>query len=238
MSRHTASPTGDYKVFSERVLEAARVHGWVMEPEALRILAGAGVPVPRFEWARSKAQALEAAAAIGYPVAAKVVSPQVMHKSDVGGVQPGITDASILAQVYDRFSGLPGFDGLVVAEMLAGRELIVGSKTDFQFGPVILLGIGGTAVEIYKDTVTRMAPLKPRDVESMVACLRGSRLLTGHRGFAAVNIPKLTKLMLAFSEFVIDLGERIDSIDLNPVFCSPEGCTVADARMVLATMEK
>ena len=216
------------------IIAAARTHGWVLEPEALRLLGAARVPVPRFAWAKSEAHALEAAAGIGYPVVAKVVSPKVMHKSDVQGVQPGIPDAEDLTNVYDRFSRLPGFEGVVVAEMLSGRELIVGAKIDFQFGPVILLGIGGTAVEIYNDTVTRMAPLKARDVESMLACLRGNRLLTGYRGFAAVNIPKLTEMMLAFSDLVMELGDRIDSIDLNPVFCSPERCTVADARIVLA----
>ena len=220
------------------VIAAARKHGWVLEPEALRLLGAAGVPGPKFAWAKSKTDALAAAAGIGYPVAAKVVSPQVMHKSDVQGVQPGVPDAESLATVYDRFSRLPGFEGVVVAEMLSGRELIVGAKIDYQFGPVILLGIGGTAVEIYQDTVTRMAPLKPRDIESMLSCLRGSRLLTGHRGFAAVNIPKLTAMMLAFSDLVMELADRIDSIDLNPVFCSPERCTVADARIILAHISK
>lgn len=216
------------------IIAAARTDGWVLEPEALRLLGAAGVPAPRFVWAKSKPHALAAAAGIGYPVVAKVVSPKVMHKSDVQGVKPGILDAQDLTDVYNRFSRLPGFDGVVVAEMLSGRELIVGAKIDFQFGPVILLGIGGTAVEIYDDTVTRMAPLKARDVESMLACLRGSRLLTGYRGFAAVNVPQLTEMMLAFSDLVMALGDRIDSIDLNPVFCSPERCTVADARILLA----
>ena len=217
------------------IIAAARTDGWVLEPEALRLLGAARVPVPRFAWAKSEAHALEAAAGIGYPVVAKVVSPKVMHKSDVQGVQPGILDAEDLTNVYDRFSRLPGFEGVVVAEMLSGRELIVGAKVDFQFGPVILLGIGGTAVEIYNDTATRMAPLKVRDVESMLACLRGNRLLTGYRGFAAVNIPKLAEMMLTFSDLVMELGDRIDSIDLNPVFCSPERCTVADARILLAS---
>jgi hypothetical protein len=220
------------------IIAAARTEGWVLEPEALRLLGAVRVPVPRFVWVKSETHALEAAAGIGYPVVAKVVSPKVMHKSDVQGVQPGILDAEDLTNVYDRFSRLPGFEGVVVAEMLAGRELIVGAKIDFQFGPVILLGIGGTAVEIYNDTVTRMAPLKARDVESMLACLRGNRLLTGYRGFAAVNIPKLIEMMLAFSDLVMELGDRIDSIDLNPVFCSPERCTVADARIVLASNAK
>jgi hypothetical protein len=217
------------------IIAAARKDGWVLEPETLRLLGASGVPVPRYAWARSETQTLEAADRIGYPVVAKVVSPKIMHKSDVQGVQPGIPDAEGLTKAYDRFRRLPGFEGVLVAEMLSGHELIVGAKVDFQFGPVILLGIGGTAVEIYKDTLTRMAPLKAHDVESMLACLRGSRLLTGHRGFAAVNIPKLTEMMLAFSDVVMGLADRIDSIDLNPVFCSPERCTVADARILLAS---
>ena len=219
---------------AEKIMAAARTHGWVLEPEALRLLETAGVPVPRFAWARSKAIALEAAAGIGYPVVAKVVSPQIMHKSDVEGVQPGIADGESLAQVYERFSRLPGFEGTVVAEMLSGHELIVGAKVDFQFGPVILLGVGGTAVEIYKDTTTRMAPLQASDVPSMLGCLKGSRLFTGHRGAAAVNLAQLTDMALRFSDLVMALGDRIDSIDLNPVFCSQERCVVADARIALA----
>jgi hypothetical protein len=216
------------------VLEAARPHGWVLEPEALRLLGMAGVPVPRFAWARSLSDARAAAAEIGYPVAAKVVSPQILHKSDVKGVQPGIADSRGLTDAYERFRRLPGFEGAIVAEMLTGHELIIGAKHDFQFGPVILLGIGGTAVEIYQDTATRMAPLKVSDVRSMLTCLRGSRLLAGHRGVAAVNLPKLTETVLRFSQLVMALGDRIDSIDLNPVFCSAEHCVVADARIVLA----
>jgi len=216
------------------IIEAARPHGWVLEPEALRLLGMAGVRVPRFTWARSLPDALAAAAEIGYPVAAKVVSPQILHKSDVKGVQPGIADSRYLTDAYERFSRLPGFEGVIVAEMLSGHELIVGAKLDFQFGPVVLLGIGGTAVEIYKDTATRMAPLKASDVQSMLTCLRGSRLLTGYRGAPAVNRSKLIETVLGFSELVMALGDRIDSIDLNPVFCSSEHCVVADARIVLA----
>jgi len=216
------------------IIEAARKDGWVLEPDAFRLLQSAGVPVPRFAWGRSRPEAFAAAETIGYPVVAKVVSPQILHKSEVQGVAPGIPNAERLAEIYDRFSRLPGFEGMVVAEMLSGHELILGAKNDFQFGPVILLGIGGTAVEIYKDTVTRMAPLKARDVQAMLGCLRGHRLLTGHRGVAGVNVPKLTEMMLRFADLVMALGDRIDSIDLNPVFCSPERCMVADARIILA----
>ncbi len=215
------------------IIAAGRADGWVLEPEALRLLAAAGVPVPRFAWAKTAEAAAAAAASIGYPVVVKVVSAQIVHKSEVRGVAPGIAAAGELAAAWERFSRLPGFAGVLVAEMLAGHELIVGAKLDFQFGPVILMGIGGTAVEVYKDTVTRMAPLTARDVPAMLGCLRGSRLLTGHRGGEAVNVAKLTELVLAFSALVIDLDERIDSIDLNPVFCSSERCVVADARILL-----
>jgi succinyl-CoA synthetase beta subunit len=217
------------------IIEAARPRGWVLEPEALRLLETAGVPVPRFAWAKSPAEAAEAAASIGYPVAAKVVSPQILHKSDVKGVQAGVADSGSLMDAYEHFSRLPGCEGVLVAEMLSGHELIVGAKNDYQFGPVVLLGIGGTAVEVYQDTTTRMAPLKASDVQSMLACLRGGRLLTGHRGAAAVNLTQLTKTVLRFSDLVMALGDRIDSIDLNPVFCSSERCVVADARIMLAT---
>jgi hypothetical protein len=216
------------------IIEASRPRGWVLEPEALRLLETAGMPVPRFAWATACAEALEAAAGIGYPVVAKVVSPQILHKSDVKGVQAGIANRGGLADAYERFSRLPGFQGVVVAEMLTGHELIIGAKRDFQFGPVVLLGIGGTAVEVYQDTATRMAPLKASDVPSMLACLRGGRLLTGHRGAAAVNLIQLTETVLRFSDWVMALGDRIDSIDLNPVFCSSERCVVADARIMLA----
>jgi hypothetical protein len=216
------------------ILDNARPNGWVMEPEALRLLQGAGVDVPRFAWARSQAEALQAAAAIGFPVVAKVVSPRVLHKSDVGGVATGIADEAGLGQAFERMSRLPGFEGVVVAEQLSGCELIVGAKNDFQFGPVVLLGIGGTGVEIYKDTVTRLAPLRERDVGAMLACLRGARLLTGHRGKPGVDIAKLAELMLKFSELVMRIADRIDSIDLNPVFGTAERCVAADARIVLA----
>ncbi len=215
------------------ILDNARPDGWVMEPEALRLLQGAGVEVARFTWARSQAEALQAAAAIGYPVVAKVVSPSIVHKSDVGGVATGIADEAGLALAFDRLSRLPGFEGIVVAEQLSGSEFIVGAKNDFQFGPVVLLGIGGTGVEIYKDTVTRLAPLKERDVGSMLACLRGGRLLTGYRGTPGVDTAKLTELMLNFSELVVRIADRIDSIDLNPVFGTAERCVVADARIIL-----
>ncbi len=218
----------------EQLWERARADGWIPEPEALRLLEAAGVPVVRHGFARSLEEAQAAARRIGFPVVAKVVSPAILHKSDVGGVETAVADPAGLSAAWTRLSRLEGFTGALIAERLAGLELIFGAKIDAQFGPVILFGLGGTAVEIYRDVVTRLAPLRERDVASMVCCLRGARLLTGFRGCAAVSLPKLTAALLAFSRLVMEIAERIEAIDLNPVFCTAERCVVADARILPA----
>jgi acyl-CoA synthetase (NDP forming) len=123
---------------------------------------------------------------------------------------------------------------MLVENMASGVEVIVGAKRDYQFGTIILLGIGGTAVEIYRDTAIRMAPLSERDVRGMVNNLKARALLEGYRGSEAVNMAALVDMMLAFSDLAMTLGDRFESIDLNPVMCSGQDCIVADARIVLA----
>jgi hypothetical protein len=215
------------------ILDNARDAGWILEPDAKRLLSLAGLGVPDFALAATASEALAAARRIGYPVAAKVVSAQIIHKSEAGGVAVGVPDASHLTGIFEKFSGLEGFAGLLVEEMLPGCELIVGAKVDFQFGPVILLGIGGTGVEIYQDTSIRMAPITEKDVQAMLATLKGAKLLHGYRGSEPVSVPGLVRLMLTFSGLVMDLEEDIASIDLNPVKCTGSRCVVADARIML-----
>jgi succinyl-CoA synthetase beta subunit len=219
----------------KEILATSRAAGWVLEPRAKELLAAAGMPVPRFTWAKDMEAAIRFANTIGYPVVAKVVSPAILHKSDAGGVSVGIKDDSGLRAAYKRFEALEGFAGVLVEEMVDGLELIVGAKVDYQFGPVILLGIGGTSVEIYNDTRIRMAPLAPRDVEAMVHGLRAHQLLEGFRGTAPINTQALTAMLMAFSGLVMASEAEIESIDLNPVKCSAERCIVADARIMLAT---
>jgi len=215
------------------IISAARQAGWVMEPEAKRLLAMAGLEVPRFKWAKTLEEALRSAHEIGYPVVGKVVSSHVVHKSDQGGVVVNIDSDKTLESTYQRFSAVDHFAGMLVEEMVSGVELIVGAKTDYQFGPVILLGMGGTGVEIYKDGVLRMAPLQEQDVSSMVKNLKARPLLEGYRGSEPVDMGELTRMMLAFSELVMELEEAVESIDLNPVMCSSKSCTIADARIML-----
>ncbi len=208
-------------------------YGWILEPDAKEILRLSGMDVPRFVNAQSFAEAVDFGREHGFPVAAKVVSPKIMHKSDAGGVAVGIDNENMLQSVFERFRGMDGFSGMHVEQMVSGVELIAGAKIDRQFGPVILLGMGGTGVELYKDTAIRMAPLKINDVISMVKSIKAHPLLEGYRGKKPVAMEELQRVMISFSELVMDMHPYIDSIDLNPLFCSPEKCVVGDARIVL-----
>ena len=216
-----------------RIVEAARARGWVLEPDAKRLFRLAGFDVPHFTVARTPEEADRFAREIGYPVVAKVVSPRILHKSDVGGVAMGIADAGHLEEVFRRFQGMEGFVGMMVEEIISGVELILGAKIDFQFGPMILLGMGGTGVEIYQDIALRMAPLSGKDVHAMIGGLKARRLLEGYRGAEKVDREKLTETILAFSSVVMDLQGRIESVDINPLLCSARRCVVADARIIL-----
>lgn len=218
----------------EDILASGKEWGWVLEPEAKRLLGMAGISIPDFTWATTPEEALTFAHERGYPVVAKVVSPNVLHKSDVGGVQKGITTDGALIDAFERMRGLDGFAGLLVEKVITGIELFVGAKVDYQFGPVILLGLGGTAVEIYRDTVLRMAPLTEGDVRSMVRQLKGRALLEGFRGSQPIDLVKLAHMMVSFSDLVMAMGDEVASVDLNPVMCAADHCVVVDARIMLS----
>ena len=217
----------------EEILSASKKSGWVLEPQAKHLFSLAGIEVPRYVWVHRIDDAIPFAEEIGYPVVAKIVSPEVVHKSEHNGVAVGIKGGKELKETFKRFSQLAGFDGVLVEEMLSGIELIIGAKVDLQFGPVVLFGIGGIWVEIYRDVILRMAPLQPKDVDSMVKCLKGHRILEGYRGADPVNLQELKRLLVTFSNLVMDLEKYMESIDLNPVICSSTRCVVADARIML-----
>jgi succinyl-CoA synthetase beta subunit len=216
------------------LLDRSRTAGWVMEPQAKALLRDAGLTVPAFACADTADAAAAVAAKIGYPVAAKVVSAKIVHKSDVGGVALDLKDESALREAFGRFSTMDGFSGMLVEQMVTGVEMIIGAKVDHQFGPVVLLGIGGTGVEIYQDVAIRMAPLTDQDAASMMKTLVGRRLLEGFRGGAPIDRMALAKTLVVFSELAMAAADWIESIDLNPVMCTAEACVIADARMMLA----
>lgn len=218
----------------DRLLRQARTTGWVMEPAAKRILQAHRIPTTRWAWAHTLDEALQSAGEIGYPLVAKIVSPEVVHKSDVGGVIVGVENADGLRRAWDKLSGLAAFDGVLLDQMVEGVELIVGAKQDAQFGTVVLVGIGGTSVEVYQDVAIRMAPMRENDAHDALDALRGRKLLEGHRGAPAADRPTLVRLLVDFSAMAWELREMIESIDLNPVLCGPSSSIVADARFILA----
>ncbi len=211
--------------------------GWILEPEAKRLLSLSGIDVPEFEWARNAKNALQFAKKIGYPVVAKIVSPKVLHKTESRGVVLGVQDAAELGETFERFRTVEGFAGMLIEEMVNGVEVIVGAKSDYQFGPVVLMGLGGTGVEIYRDTALRMAPLVRDDVVSMIDSLKAHELLYGYRGSDPINLEELTRTILAFSDLIMDMEEYFESVDLNPVMCSSDRCVVADAWIILKTRQ-
>lgn len=216
-----------------QIIEASRKYGWVLESDAKQIFSLLGFAVPRFTVAKSLDDALQFANKIGYPVVAKIVSPLILHKSDVGGVIVGIANDKAMAEAFQHLNSMNGFVGILVDEMISGIELIVGAKIDFQFGPMVLVGIGGTSVEIYRDVILKMAPLSRQDGLIMIRSLKGYKLLDGYRGAEPVDIERLTDILVNFSTLVMAWKDEIESIDINPLLCSAGQCVVADARIIL-----
>jgi succinyl-CoA synthetase beta subunit len=215
------------------ILNASRVDGWVMEPHAKELLRTYGLPTTRYFWAKSLDASFQGAKEVGYPLVAKVVSPDVLHKSDVGGVVVGVEDSRELEEVYHRMSGLKGFQGVLLDEMVQGVEMIVGAKEDPQFGTVVVVGIGGTSVEVYKDVSIRMAPTSFAEAMDAIGSIKGRKLLEGYRGKEPTNREKLAELIVSFSKMAFEFREEVESIDLNPVLCNRERAVIADARFVL-----
>lgn len=218
---------------SKSILENSRARGWVLEPDAKNIMKQAGIAVPQSLLTASVKEAQAFLEKTDIPVVIKAVSAQIMHKTEYNAVVTHVRQKDHLAQEMDRLLKLPGCKSVLVEQMVDGVELIVGAKNDYQFGPVIVLGTGGTAVEIYNDTAIRMAPLKPNDVFSMVDSLTAKQIILGFRGGAGVNLEILTDLMVQFSHLVMEMEDLFESVDLNPVICSEDHCTVADARIIL-----
>lgn len=217
----------------KQIIETSQGRGWVMEPQAKQIMAGQGFDIPDFVMTDSFQVAKAFLKKSPGPVVIKAVSEKILHKTEFDAVVTGIYDEKILEQEMNRLKNLDGCEQILVEEMVQGLEIIIGAKNDFQFGPVIVLGLGGTSVEIYKDTAIRMAPVTPGDVVSMVDSLTAKKLFKGYRKKPGVNMERLTRLVVDFSILIMDLEDKFQSIDLNPVICTRESCVIADARIML-----
>ena len=216
------------------ILKDSKSRGWVLEHHAKQIMGEAGLPLaPSVVTTEVKGAKAFFASLGGRAVVAKAISPGILHKSEHGAVVVGIKDETELEFAMAKLLALPDVLGILVEEMVEGLEVMVGSKNDQQFGPVVLLGLGGTAVEVYNDTAIRLAPMAPKAVVSMVDSLTAAPLFRGFRGAHGVNMEALARLVVDFSHLVMELEPWYESIDLNPVICGPKACTIADARIML-----
>ena len=211
---------------------------FLMEHESKKLLEDAGIATTGREIAKSQDEAVELAKKIGFPVVLKVLSPDIIHKSDVGGVKLGLTSEDEVKSGYDELivnakKVSENITGIGVQSMAApGVEIIIGMTKDPQFGPALMFGLGGVFVEILKDVSFRIVPIEARDADEMIREIKGYPMLEGYRGSPPADISKIQELLLSMSKFVSDHPE-IDEIDLNPVFAYPDSVLVADARVII-----
>jgi acetyltransferase len=211
-------------------------------PETGELLQAYGIPMVRGLPARTQEEAVQAAQEIGFPVVMKVISKEISHKSDVGGVQLNLRSSEgvrgayedMLARLRRNFPGAK-IEGMLIQPMITGgRELIVGGRQDEQFGPVVLVGWGGIFVEIFGEFSVRVAPISRREAKEMIEELRGAAILRGLRGDKPSDMEAVAEVLLRISQLLTDFPE-IQEIDLNPlrVFAVPEGCLALDGRVIL-----
>ena len=232
----TGEPHGGIPVaeFREILAQARRENRtYLMEHECKELLEGMGIKTTGYLVAGSEDEAAEMAHSVGYPVALKIVSPDVVHKSDSGGVRLNLNNPDEVRAAYSDIVGLYRYQhivGVSVQAMAApGVEAIIGVTRDPNFGPVLMFGLGGIFVEVLKDVTFRILPVTEEDVEEMISEIKGYPLLKGYRG-RSVDIPALKKLLLRISDLVAAFPE-IRELDLNPVFLYSTGNCVVDARM-------
>jgi acetyltransferase len=230
---------------AQAIAHAALAEGRDMlsEPEAKRMLAAYGIPVVETRIAASVADAVQAAIAIGFPVAVKILSPDISHKSDVGGVVLDLETAEAVGAaaeaMHRRLSALmpaarlKGFSVQAMARRVAGQELIVGMTTDPVFGPVILFGQGGVAVEVMDDTTIGLPPLNMVLAHDMVSRTRVARLLAGYRDRPAADVDAVCRALIQVAQLVSDIAE-IAELDINPLLADAHGVIALDARIRLA----
>jgi acyl-CoA synthetase (NDP forming) len=203
------------------------------------MLSAFGVPQAEGGVARTADEAVRLANAVGFPVAAKLASQRVLHKSDVGAVRLNLATEDQLRRAFEEIRQ-PDMEGILVQKMISGGvEVMIGVMDDPQFGPLIAFGLGGIYVEILADVRFRVTPLTDRDAEEMIREIRGYRLLQGYRGHAPADIRAIEEVLLRISRMVEDIPE-IRELDLNPLFAlAPgQGCVVVDARIRVAPADQ
>jgi acyl-CoA synthetase (NDP forming) len=214
---------------------------FLLEPEANEVCKLYGLPVARVKVATSPDMAVQWFEEMGTPVVLKIVSPDILHKSDAGGVVVGLNDSKAVREAYQKimdnvkkYKADAKLVGVLVSEMAPqSTEVIVGTTNDPTFGPTIMFGLGGIFVEVLKDVSFRVAPISKEDAYDMIKEIKAYKVLTGIRGQEPADQDALAEILLNVSKLVTERSD-ISSIDLNPVFVYGKGAKVVDTRIILA----
>lgn len=227
---------------SEEIIRNAMNEGRLnlLEPEAKTVCIDYGIPTPDFSVATNREEALKASERYGYPIVLKIVSPDILHKTEAGGVIVGLNTPEKVKEGYDqvienakRYRADAKIKGVLVQKMAPkGTEVIVGGLKDPQFGQTLMFGLGGVFVEILKDVTFRIAPINESDARSMIAEIKAYPILKGYRGQDPVDEAAIVKILLAASKLLMDLPQ-VNQMDLNPIMAYSKGASVVDARMLL-----
>ena len=227
---------------TSKIISKAKEEGRkaLLEPEAKTICVEYGIPVTQFKVASNENEAAKYADEIGYPVVLKIVSPDIIHKSDAGGVIVDLKNAEEVTDAYKKilenvkkYNTNAKIVGILVQEMAPqSTETIVGAIKDPQFGQTVMFGLGGIFVEILKDVSFRIAPLTTNDAKDMITELKAYPLLKGYRNTPPIDVDALVNILCNTSRLVMDNPE-IKELDLNPVLAYQKGAKTVDARIIL-----
>ncbi|MHB1339332.1 MAG: acetate--CoA ligase family protein [Bellilinea sp.] len=227
------------------MIRTARADGRdsLTEIEAKQVFAAYGLPVTITELAKSEEEAVELSRKVGYPVVMKIVSPDILHKSDAGGVKVNLKDEASVRDAFNTimknakaYKASAKIHGVAVQEMAPwGTEVILGSVNDPTFGPTMMFGLGGIFVEVLKDVTFRVAPVADTQALQMLDEIRGAPILAGVRGEAPRDKKALAEVICQYSSMIIDLKDEIAESDANPVLVyeNGSGVKVVDARIIL-----
>jgi acetyl-CoA synthetase len=221
-------------------LLAAATAASLTEREAKQIMTLYGIPVVGDDLTQSASAAGEVATKFGFPVVLKGESPDILHKTEAGLVKLDLWSVAEVERAYDEIlkavgdmSPKPDFGGVVVQPMIPkGVEVMVGARHDPQFGPLVVVGLGGVLVEVLRDTALSLAPIGPSEAESMLRGLKGAALLNGFRGAPVVDVPRLAEIVCRFSELAADAGRAVSEMEINPLICSGNRIVAVDALIV------
>ena len=224
------------------IIQTALKNGRVnlLETEAKAICADYRMPVPPFELVKSAEQASSVAQKLGYPIVLKIVSQDILHKTEAGGVLLGIQDPvevkSGFSRIVDnarRYNSNAKLEGVLVQRMAPqGREVIIGGLVDPQFGQTLMFGLGGVFVEVFRDVTLRIAPIVEQDAREMIREIKAHPILKGYRGQPPADEDAIVDVLLSASDLMME-NQDINQMDLNPVMIYDKGASIVDARMIL-----